>query len=641
MKTKKVVLLMSCFLLQFASLSLVFAQEKLYRAPLNPKFAMHIKRLKNPALRAASSGNMFGYVPSPIDRSHLKGMQIFQKQTEDLEVQADIQAPVSYDLRTTGKLSPVKNQYQGGNCGSCWAIAATASLESNLLLGEAWDFSEENLKNRHGFDYLPCAGGDHDMALAYFARWSGPYLEGDDPYNASANVKLPMIVPSSSAVKHLQQAIVIPGRVSSSDNENIKQAIMTYGAVSTSYLTVDSFYDYLHNSYYCPSCTDTNHAVTIVGWDDNYPSTNFLAYPPGNGAFIVQNTVGTSWGENGYFYVSYYDNSFARDSSMVFNGAELSTNYSNIYQYDPLGQTRNYGYGDATGWFANIFTATTSEELNAVSFHTPTINSSYEIYVYTDVTSGPVTGTLAGTTTGTVSLPGYHTMLFDSPILLSANQKFSVVVKLTTPGYNYPIPTEHPIAGHSSGATANAGESFVSHDGTAWSDTIETWLDTGDTIEELLNTNVCLKAFTVNPHDTWTQKVNFGGTARYSAVGFSIGSRGYIGTGYDGSAFKKDFWEYNPLTNAWTQKADFGGTARYSAVGFSIGSRGYIGTGRDNSSPVVTKDFWEYNPTANTWTKKADFLGAARYMAVGFSIEGKGYIGDGIRWLILQRLLGI
>ena len=86
------------------------------------------------------------------------------------------------------------------------------------------------------------------------------------------------------------------------------------------------------------------------------------------------------------------------------------------------------------------------------------------------------------------------------------------------------------------------------------------------------------------PPGIWTQKINSGGTGRERAVGFSIGSRGYIGTGYDGSyTLTKDFWEYDPALNTWTQKADFGGTAREFAVGFSIGSKGYIGTGYDGS----------------------------------------------------------
>src|SRR5258706_114127 len=101
--------------------------------------------------------------------------------------------------------------------------------------------------------------------------------------------------------------------------------------------------------------------------------------------------------------------------------------------------------------------------------------------------------------------------------------------------------------------------------------------------------------------NTWTQKADFGGTARYDAVGFSIGSKGYIGTGEDGiyPYWKNDFWEYDPSTNTWIQKADFGGTARSNAVGFSIGSKGYIGTGSDGNYPYEKNDFWEYDPSTN------------------------------------------
>ncbi|QEC69218.1 T9SS type A sorting domain-containing protein [Panacibacter ginsenosidivorans] len=133
-----------------------------------------------------------------------------------------------------------------------------------------------------------------------------------------------------------------------------------------------------------------------------------------------------------------------------------------------------------------------------------------------------------------------------------------------------------------------------------------------------------------NAQGTWTQKADFGGTGRRLAVGFSIGSKGYIGTGADisGGQPRNDFWEYDPATNTWAQKADFGGTARDGAVGFSIGSKGYIGTGYDGSHPY-RNDFWEYDPAANTWTPKADFGGSGRISAVGFSIGNKGYIGTG------------
>ena len=128
--------------------------------------------------------------------------------------------------------------------------------------------------------------------------------------------------------------------------------------------------------------------------------------------------------------------------------------------------------------------------------------------------------------------------------------------------------------------------------------------------------------------DTWTQKATFGGGGRYGAVGFSIGSKGYIGTGYDFYlGHQKDLWEYDPVTNAWTQKANLGGVARESGVGFAINGKGYIGTGYNFDG--VYKDFWEYDPVSNTWTQKADFGGTARYVAVGFAIAGKGYIGTG------------
>jgi hypothetical protein len=126
--------------------------------------------------------------------------------------------------------------------------------------------------------------------------------------------------------------------------------------------------------------------------------------------------------------------------------------------------------------------------------------------------------------------------------------------------------------------------------------------------------------------NTWTQKNNFGGTVRSRAVGFSIGSKGYIGTGYDANLLK-DFWEYDPSSDTWTQKTDFGGTPRQNATGFSIGTKGYIGTGSDGN---MTKDFWEYDPSTDTWTQKTDFGGTPREGATGLSIGTKGYIGTGV-----------
>lgn len=127
--------------------------------------------------------------------------------------------------------------------------------------------------------------------------------------------------------------------------------------------------------------------------------------------------------------------------------------------------------------------------------------------------------------------------------------------------------------------------------------------------------------------DTWTQKTNYPGGRVWFAVGFSINDKGYIGTGSDNlGVVRNDFYEYDPVADSWSQKANFGGTPREGAVGFSIGNNGYIGTGYDGTD---RQDFWEYSQANDTWVQKANFAGVPRYAAVGFSIGSLGYIGTG------------
>ena len=128
----------------------------------------------------------------------------------------------------------------------------------------------------------------------------------------------------------------------------------------------------------------------------------------------------------------------------------------------------------------------------------------------------------------------------------------------------------------------------------------------------------------------WVRVSDFDGLARSEASCFSIGNKGYLVCGYDGSksdARLSDLWEYDMTTDAWTQKASFPGTARNSATAFAIDGKGYMGTGYDGLNYL--SDFWEYDPTSNTWSQKADFPGSARYDAVAFGVSGKGYIGAG------------
>jgi N-acetylneuraminic acid mutarotase len=104
--------------------------------------------------------------------------------------------------------------------------------------------------------------------------------------------------------------------------------------------------------------------------------------------------------------------------------------------------------------------------------------------------------------------------------------------------------------------------------------------------------------------DTWTQIADFGGSPRREAVAFTINDRGYVGTGVknDGAnvTLYKDFWEYNPSTDSWTQVADLPINARCVAATFSIGNKGFVGTGGDGSG-ISYHDFWQYTPsTLNT-----------------------------------------
>ncbi|HET6495922.1 MAG TPA: C1 family peptidase, partial [Thermoleophilia bacterium] len=300
---------------------------QLSTAPLNPAY---LQTLVNPLFSAPSSaadGRALGLRPGPQDFSYAQGIQVPASRNAPLRGAL----PATYDLRSLGRVTSVKDQ---GSFGTCWAFASFGSLESGLLPGETRDFSEDNMVLKSGFNYpgtLYDAGGQIWMSTAYLTRWGGPVYESDDAYGDS-------YTPAGlTPRKHVQEVNWIPGRGSSLDNDNIKNAIMQYGGAYVAFGWSAAFYRASTASFYRGDSSSTNHAVLIVGWDDTYPSTNFGTTPPGDGAFIVRNSWGTSWGSSGYFYVSYYDTSFGRGMMGVFDNAEPTSNYTGIYQYDPLG----------------------------------------------------------------------------------------------------------------------------------------------------------------------------------------------------------------------------------------------------------------------------------------------------------------
>lgn len=125
----------------------------------------------------------------------------------------------------------------------------------------------------------------------------------------------------------------------------------------------------------------------------------------------------------------------------------------------------------------------------------------------------------------------------------------------------------------------------------------------------------------------WIERSVFDGTPRSNAASFTIDSKGYMGTGYDGDDYLKDFWEYDIEGNYWSQKADFPGTPRSAASSFDLDGKGYLGVGYDGDNEL--SDFWSYDPSSNMWTEKAAFGGGVRRAAVAFGINGSGFIGTG------------
>jgi C1A family cysteine protease len=453
----------------------------LHTAPLNPAYVQYQQeKAAGKVATQTVDGHGLGWVPPPYELSNLTtAPRLMQAQTYS----------ATRDLRTYNKVSPVEDQ---GNCGSCWTFATFGSLESYLWPGLKTIFSENNLKNLADFIYTCCNGGDAEMSTAYLARWgttmtdntgskiyAGPVTSASDPYSLSCTSPT-----SSQIAMHVQNVYFLPQMQSSTDTGTIKSALMTYGGVyaafewngSASSTSTSTYYNPSTAAYYDNNPQDNNtgnHAVTIVGWNDNYSKTSFSTTPPGNGAWIVKNSWGTSFGKSGYFYVSYYDLNMGRQENAVFT-AEPTTNYTTNYQYDPFGMQNSIGSGSSsTAYGANVFTATSTGTLKAVSFWVPYANTQYTAQVYVNPTSSsnPTSGTLMSTISGSASYTGYYTESLSTTVPLTKGETFAVVIKFTAPsGDNNPVPVQQRIGDDTKAPSAVAGQSFYSLDGTTWSD---------------------------------------------------------------------------------------------------------------------------------------------------------------------------
>ncbi|MGQ9731856.1 MAG: lectin like domain-containing protein [Candidatus Zipacnadales bacterium] len=462
--------------------------QMLEQAPPNPAFLAYLDEVAAGRwVTVGPTGLGLGYIPSPVSyRSVAAPPPPWRREG----------APTSYDLRNiANKVPSIRNQ---GACGSCWTFSTYASLETSIRPSDTLDCSENNLKNTHGFLLSCCAGGYAQMSMAYLARWSGPVSETDDPYNPSSCNS-----PEGLTVeRHLQHAWLLPVRTSPTDNDTIKNAILDYGAVHTAmYAMGGSMGPPYWNSttgayYYNGNATYPDHAVAIIGWDDNYSRDNFDSTnkPANNGAWLIHNSWG-HWGPlGGYFWASYEDKFIGNKENALFYGVESRTNYATIYDYDPLGWVTSLGYtGTLTLWLANRFTTgNIQQQLAAVSFYTNDSNADYRIYCYKNPsTSNPTSGTSMlpspGYIEGTFSYPGFHTVTLPAVETLNlgtSDSSFSVVLRIINSSQEYPGCVE--CDGTYADASGEAERSFYSANGTSWYD-----LYTFDK-----NADFCIKAYT-------------------------------------------------------------------------------------------------------------------------------------------------
>ena len=441
------------------------------------------------------------------------------------EVSADraVSYPSSYK---TANLPAIRNQ---GGYGVCWAFSTISLLEINLLknklVSDDIDLSEFHLVN---FTYnnvtdplggsagdtttflrssnsVTQNGGDIRMAFNSLMDWEGAVDETPVPYTAEVAGTINTTGLSDDLARkntkiHLQNYY----KVNMTNQTDVKQAITDYGALSISYYAYggsssNKYYNSSTAGYYCyDSNTGTNHAVTVVGWDDNYSKDNFPTEPEGDGAWIVRNSWGSYFGENGYFYLSYYDKSTKVEGYAV--EAQTSDNYDNNYQYDGTGWFSYMGYSGygGTNKYANVFTAkaneSKAENIEAVSFEDySSAGCKYNISIYTNLTdvSDPESGTLECTQSGQTTFDGAYTIKLKNPVYVEDGTTFSVVVELISSTNNGPYMVSDTTY---NGSWFNCESAALENQSYIYRPYDRSWVDYG----KRENKNFRIKAYTDN-----------------------------------------------------------------------------------------------------------------------------------------------
>jgi len=453
-----------------------------------------------------------GYIPPSFDTSAINDG------TYQSSLNRASTLPSKYNLLTAHPtwLPGVRDQ---GNFGTCWAFAASESAETSLarngltsptssvaarqvstlhLIQSVYYTStfKANTSNPMAWNGPYLMGGNQYMAAAAWSHWYGAQLESTYPYPTNQSTA-PKVI-SASALKssnyHLRSMSILPaprnsnGAYSPANVTTIKQAVFDYGSAYTAFagsLLLSSYYSASNKSFYDPYNDYPDHAVLIIGWDDTFPASNFASRPPGNGAFLIQNSWGV--GQMDYVWLSYYDHSM--NESAVFDlisaattaNRQSSYDWTSQYAYDDLGIGGAIVSSTSSITYANKFTAHSDTTLRAAQFATLQPNMSYTVSVYVgnihsnSATAGgtqrALTTSGAHSITGTMTYAGYQTVTFSKPVILEKGQKFSIVVTLTRQsGKAYgPVEVKYNYGAGPSHLTISAGQSYLKKNG-AWED---------------------------------------------------------------------------------------------------------------------------------------------------------------------------
>ena len=358
--------------------------------------------------------------------------------------------PSYFNLVEMGWDTSVKNQ---GSLGICWDYATIAMVETAVkkATGIELDLSEGNVKNLlskyaiYGENIDSNEGREGFTACLYLLSSLGPVLESVDP--TSDYKYSPLLMNNLIHVSNIAYA----ERKNFTDNDAIKEAVMKYGAVKIGFYAGKTKDGY---SYYYPDSPGTNHAVVIVGWDDNYSKDNFLYDCPGDGAWIIKNSWGSKNGNgSGYYYLSYYDTSTATDFNyVIFND---TIRYDRTYEYDWTYILPKEFNSDET-WYKNTYTSVKNEGLTAFS-------TLFQKAVEWDV-SVYVNDELKHTQNGSSISKGYFTYNFDKAIPVTKGDNFTVEVHVKT---NKMAVT---YSGYSKNSVWDNGVSYYSTNGEDWND---------------------------------------------------------------------------------------------------------------------------------------------------------------------------